>query len=52
MTYVKVTGYVDVPDEHVDPNHNTGLTGDGYEETLNVRVGDLEDLEITPDDRS
>ena len=51
MSYVKVVGYVDVPDEALDPSHSTGLTSDGYEEVQTVVVGDLEDLEISEDDR-
>jgi hypothetical protein len=51
IMYVKVTGYVEVEGEHIDPHHSTGLTSDGREEVRAVRVGDLEDLEIARDDR-
>jgi hypothetical protein len=50
MPYVKVTGYIDVPDEHVADGAEV-VTRDGYEEIQTIYVGGLEDLTIERDDR-
>jgi hypothetical protein len=51
MPYVKVTGYVEVPDEHYDESDPSMLTDDGLREIDYVAAGDLEDLKIERDDR-
>lgn len=51
MPYVKVTGYIDVPDEYYDGSLPEPLTPDGYAEVDLVQVTDLEDLTINRDDR-
>lgn len=51
MPYVKVTGYIEVPDEHYDERVRSRLTNDGHDEAEQVPVGELEDLTIGPDDR-
>jgi hypothetical protein len=51
MPYVKVTGYVEVPDEHYDESAPSMLTDDGLREIDYVAAGDLEDLKIERDDR-
>ena len=50
-TYVKVSGYIEIPDEHVDIKHRSGVTREGYAEIQTVQVGDLDDLQVQRDDR-
>jgi hypothetical protein len=43
MPWVRVSGYIQVPEEHWAP---TGPTRDGQQEIENTQVGDLDDLNI------
>lgn len=41
---VKITAYLnDDGDGWFDPDHESGLTGEGYEEVMRLSIGDLDD---------
>lgn len=46
---VKVTGFLDLDDKYIDPDHKSGVSNEGWELLTNggeADVSDLEDLEI------
>lgn len=45
MARVKVTGYIDVDDEKLDPAHSTGISEEGFLE-LNEEWLGLEDVDF------
>ncbi len=51
MPYVKVVGYIEVPDEDYAPTGHDPLRANGHDEIQHVPVGDLDDLRIERDDR-
>lgn len=51
MPYVKVTGYIEVPEEDYRPTGSDPLTTDGHAEVATVTVDDLEDIRVERDDR-
>ena len=54
MTYVKVTGYLEVDDEEIDQDRRAVLTQDAYRfyiERPAASLSDLEDVKVDNDDR-
>lgn len=46
---VKVTGFLDLDDKYADPDHQSGVSAEGWESLVDkgeANVSDLEDLEI------
>lgn len=52
MSKIKITGYVDTDDfgtESLDETHGSGLSSAGYEELMQTKLEDLDDVRVELD---